>query len=267
MDFKSRIPFGRTGVMVNKIGLASGYGVSAKGIERAYHEYGINYFYVSPLLNIGAMVQAMRNLLVHRDDLFIVQARPYLKGFGGRNLERYVDKWLGKLGLECVDLLLQDVRREFKPKLMDDIRKLKEVGKIRFAGISSHDRSLFPRIALGEVEVPSDFFHVRYNAAHTGTEQDTFPHLPAENRPGIGIYTATCWRKLLKAKNMPEGTKPLTAAECYRFVLSNPDVDVCLTAPKTVEQMAENFKALEAGTLDINEMERVRRIGTYVYGK
>ena len=82
MDFKIRIPFGRTGVMVNKVGLASGYGVSAKGIEKAYHEYGINYFYVSPLLNIGAIVQAMRNLLVHRDDLFVVQARPYLKGFG-----------------------------------------------------------------------------------------------------------------------------------------------------------------------------------------
>jgi len=267
MDFKTRIPFGRTGVMVSRVGLASGYGVCAEGIEKAYHEYGINYFYVSPLLNLGAMVKAMFNLSRHRDDLFVVQARPYLKGFGGRNLERYVDTWLGKLGLEHVDLLLQDVRTEFKPKLLDDIRKLKEVGKVRSAGISSHDRRLFPRIVLGEVEVPSDFFHVRYNAAHTGAEQDIFPYLPAENRPGIGIYTATCWRKLLKAKNMPESTKPLTAAECYRFVLSNPDVDVCLTAPRTAEQMAENFKALEAGPLDAGGMERARRIGAHVYGK
>jgi aryl-alcohol dehydrogenase-like predicted oxidoreductase len=66
---------------------------------------------------------------------------------------------------------------------------------------------------------------------------------------------------------MPPGEEPLTAADCYRFVLSNPDVDVCLTAPGSAQQMEDNFKALEKGPLDKEEMERVRRIGNYIYGK
>ena len=62
MHFKERVPLGRTGLMVSRIGLASGYGVPAASIEKASHEYGINYLYVSPLLNLGNMVQAIRNL-------------------------------------------------------------------------------------------------------------------------------------------------------------------------------------------------------------
>jgi hypothetical protein len=37
MDFKERVPFGRTGLMVSRIGLASGYGVPAAAIEKAFH--------------------------------------------------------------------------------------------------------------------------------------------------------------------------------------------------------------------------------------
>jgi len=46
--------------MVSRIGLASGYGVPAAAIEKAFHEYGINYLYDSPLLNLGNKVRAIR---------------------------------------------------------------------------------------------------------------------------------------------------------------------------------------------------------------
>lgn len=55
MDFKRRVPLGRTGLMVSRIGVASGYGVPAAAIQKAFHEYGANYFYVSPLLNLGSI--------------------------------------------------------------------------------------------------------------------------------------------------------------------------------------------------------------------
>jgi len=267
-DFKERVPFGKTGVMVNRIGLASGYGVPAACIEKAFHEYGVNYFYISPLLNLRSMIQATRNLGTgNRDELLILLARPYFKGLGGRRLESYVEKWLRKLGLEWIDLIFQGVDKSVSQKFTDSLHQLKDSGKVRFVGMSTHERPVFARVASGEVNAPADFFHVRYNVVHLGAEQDVFPLLPREDRPGIGVYTATCWRKPLKAKNMPPGEKPLTAADCYRFVLSNPDVDVCLTAPKTEKQMEENFRALEAGPLDEEEMGRARYIGKYIYGK
>jgi hypothetical protein len=48
MDFKERVPLGRTGLMVSRIELASGYGVPAAAIEKTSHEYGINYTLTNP---------------------------------------------------------------------------------------------------------------------------------------------------------------------------------------------------------------------------
>ena len=250
---------------MSRMGLASGYGVPAAAIEKAFHEYGINYFYVSPLVNLGSMVQAIRNLAPsHRDDLCIVLARPFFRGF---RLESFVERWLKKLELERADLLFQTVRRPPSRKLADQVQRLKDGGKVRFVGVSSHKRPLLGKIARGDVKAPVDFLHVRYNAVHTGAERDIFPHLPRENRPGVVVFTATCWRKLLKPQLMPAGERPLTAADCYRFVLSHPDVDVCITAPASAAQMDDNLTALDAGPLDEEEMARVRRIGDHIYGR
>src|SRR5210317_1455945 len=91
--FFDRIPYGSTSFPVCRVGIASGYGVPAAAIEKAFHEYGVNYFYVSPMLNLSNMVEATRNLSAsHRDELCIVLARPYLGGFGGLRLESFVER-------------------------------------------------------------------------------------------------------------------------------------------------------------------------------
>lgn len=264
MDFRERVPLGRTGLMVSRIGLASGYGVPTAAIERAFHEYGVNYFYLS-FMKRGLMAQAVRNLgPEHRDELCIVLAWPASAGF---YLRRYVERWLRKLNIEQIDLLvLQDLRKPASPRLAERVRRLTDSGKVRFAGMSGHNRPLFGSIARGEVKAPADVFQIRYNAAHPGAEQDIFPHLPKENRPGIVVFTATSWGQLLKPKHMPPGEQPLNGSDCYRFVLSHPDVNVCVTGPSTAEQMEENLTAIDRGPLDDDEMARIRRIGQHVYG-
>jgi len=136
---------------------------------------------------------------------------------------------------------------------------------------------------------------VRYNAAHVGAEKDLFPFLPAggvdgspeaprpadaqatalppatdpgappSESPGIVAFTVLRWGDLLNPKKMPPGEAPLTAAECYRFALSNPHVHVAITGPKTDEEMRHTLGVLEAGPLDADEMVRVRAIGDHVY--
>ena len=103
-------------------------------------------------------------------------------------------------------------------------------------GISSHNRTLFTRLAD---ENDFDVFHVRYNAANSGAEKDVFPHLNKDNRPGIVSFTATRWGQLLNEKKMPAGEPPLSASDCYRFALSNSSVDVCLSGPKNMKMMKE----------------------------
>jgi predicted aldo/keto reductase-like oxidoreductase len=80
-------------------------------------------------------------------------------------------------------------------------------------------------------------------------------------------FTATRWGKLLNPAKMPPGETPPTAADCYRFVLSHTAVDVCMSGAKTVEQMRQNLSVIDAGPMTEAEIERMRRIGDFVYGR
>lgn len=249
---------------VSRLGLASGYGVPAAAMEKTFHEHGVNYFYFSPVLYTGRMAEALRHLAArHRDEIVIALGKPVGQGLF---LRRFVERRLRAIGIDRADLLLmQDVRKP-KPLLFERALRLKEEGRVRFVGMSSHDRPFFGRVARGEVDVPVDVFQLRYNAVHRGAERDVFPFLPERERPGIVNFTATCWRKLLQAKRMPPGEPPVSAADCYRFALSNPNVDVCLTGPSSAQRLEENLTALDAGPLSEEERARLVRIGDYIYG-
>ena len=173
---------------------------------------------------------------------------------------------LRELGTDYADILILGWFGRYPGKrVISSVLKMKEEGKVRFIGMSGHNRQLFGTLAQDE-ESPIDVFMCRYNAAHPGAEQDIFPYLPEDNCPGVTIYTATSWRKLLKEKKMPDDQEPMSAADCYRFVLSDPHVDLCLMGPTNEEQMLEGLTALEQGPLSSDEMERVRAIGNYVHG-
>ena len=53
--------------------------------------------------------------------------------------------------------------------------------------------------------------------------------------------------------------------DSYRFVLSNPNVDVCLTGPATAQQMDANLKALELGPMSDAELQWMRVVGDHVH--
>jgi len=133
--------------------------------------------------------------------------------------------------------------------------------KVRSIGVSIHDR---PRAGRLAEDSPLDLFMIRYNAAHPGAEKDIFPHLE-KRKPSVIAYTATAWRKLLKP---PKGwTGPtMTAGDCYRFCLSNPNIDVVLQGPASAQQFDENFKAVEKGPLSEDEAKWMREYGRLAHG-
>lgn len=261
--FRERTTLGRTGLEVSRLGIGSGYGIPASEVEKAVHEQGINYLYWS-LSRRGGMTEAIRNLApTDRDDV-IIAMQTY--DHSGLFIERAHERGLRKLGIDHADVLILGwFNRYPSRRVLDAALRLKDQGKVRFLAMSGHNRTTHGVVAA-RPDTPIDILMVRYNAAHTGAERDVFPHLPADNRPGITSYTATRWGQLLKARKMPPGEKPLTAAECYRFVLSNPSVDLCFTGPKNEAEMNDALLALEGGPMSAEEMERVRRIGDHVHG-
>jgi aryl-alcohol dehydrogenase-like predicted oxidoreductase len=263
--FKEQTILGRTGLHVGRLGISSSYGAPAEAFEEAF-EKGCNYFVFGSFGRGRSreMIKAIHNITAkgQRDQLVVSlmdYTHSYLLGKG------HFYKGLKKLGLDHVDVLtLGFYPAKPRRQVLDLAFQLKEKGAVRHLALSGHNRKLFPKLREeGEVDV----FQVRYNAANSGAEKDVFPYCGGENRPGIVSFTATRWGQLLKESKMPPGEMPLTAKDCYRFVLSNPAVDICMTGARTREMMRENLETLVSGPLSSEEMERIRRIGDHLYGK
>lgn len=250
---------GRTGLVAGRLGMASSYGVPAKAVERAF-ERGVNYFYWGSIRR-GPFGKALRNLKPQRGRM-VLALQSYSRV--AALVKPSVEIALRRLGFDYADVLLLGLwNRKPSPRILDASRQLRERGLIRHIGVSTHHRPF-----ISSVSADADFgiVHVRYNAAHPGAEREVFPLLAAnENRPGVVTFTATSWRQLMDPKRMPPGERAPTATDCYRFVLSNPAVDVCMTGPANEEQAAEGLRAIELGAMNAEELAWMRRVGAFIH--
>jgi aryl-alcohol dehydrogenase-like predicted oxidoreductase len=266
----ARTTLGRTGLEVGRLGVASSYGVPGTALEWAF-ERGVNYFFWGSRRteSFGA---ALKRLRPHRERfVLVIQSYTRLASLLSWSLERA----LRTLSFDHTDVLLLGMWNKPVPaRILDAARRLKERGLARFLAVSTHNRKLVPRIAAGG---DFDVVHFRYNAAHPGAEQDIFPHLVAAHRPGMVSFTATGVRSLLGkgplqgflpgTRRLPKSERVPTAADCYRFVLTRPEVDVCMTGPANAAQMEQALEALRLGPMSEDELAWMRRVGRMVAGK
>jgi aryl-alcohol dehydrogenase-like predicted oxidoreductase len=258
--FPKRVSLGRSGLSVGQLGVAGGYGVGVKPLLAAF-DRGVNYFYYGSR-RAGGMRAAIREIVGSgkRSELVIVvQSYTRWAWYFGRSLHRALEE----LGIDYADVLLLGwYNKKPNPSILDRAEKMRERGMFRHLAVSGHRRPAF-------VDFASDprfsVLHIRYNAAHTGAEEDVFPHLSNDPRPGFVAYTATRWGALFNPRRMPPGEEPLRGRDAYRFVLSNPNFDVCMSGPKNAREMDEALAALEEGPLSPEEEQRLRRIGRYVH--
>jgi aryl-alcohol dehydrogenase-like predicted oxidoreductase len=247
---------------VSRIGLASSYGAGADAVEEAYGERGINYFYWGsmrrPDFGEGIRRVARRN----RDDLVIViQSYARLPGWMTSSFERA----LRRLNLDHAEILLLGLHnRPPSGRIMDAALRLREQGRARFLAISCHRRLTFQYYVRDGI---FDILMFRYNAAHRGAEQEILPLLTSPSRQGTVSYTATRWGSLINPKKCPSGERVPRAADCYRFVLSRPGIDVCLAGPASTDQMREALEALDRGPMSEEELAWMRRIGDHIHGR
>ncbi len=254
---------GRTGLEVSRIGIGASYGIDDAGLRRAF-ERGINFFYFGTM-RTREMARAVGEIAAAgQRDRLVVAIQSYSSW--GWYLRKSVDKALRKLKLEFADLLILGKKDQpVTGALLEQALKVKESGKVRFLVVSAHRRAAF------QEHMRSGNFGaimVRYNAAHPGAEKEVFPFVPvgrsAEDRPGVISYTATRWGTLLQP--VP-GEAALTAADCYRFVLSNPSVDVCMTGPQNGQELEAAFQAADMPPFSGEDLDRLRRIGSVIHGR
>jgi len=256
---------GRTGLAVHRVGLSATYRPGRDTVRRAIEE-GLNYFFCFGVDT--QMTKVLREEMRGRREKFVVATGAYNLLLGHPNIERTLEKRLRQLRAEYIDVFMflgVTKAKHFPPELIAEFHRLKETGKVRWVGLSTHDRKFAGRLAA---EGAVDVLMIRYNAAHRGAEQDIFPFLEPHN-PGVTSFTATRWRELIRrpAKRKWPSAEPVpTAGQAYRFVLSNPAVHVCLMSPSNVRQFEANLREIrENGPLSPEEMDFMRRFGDAVH--
>jgi predicted aldo/keto reductase-like oxidoreductase len=262
MKFSEPIILGRTGLKAGRMGVSSSYGTPTAALEEAF-ERGCNYFAWGTFIiwHLAKMRNAIRHIVQQgkRDKLILA-----IVSFAHQPLltELFFMKALKNTGTDFADvLLLGGFSKHPSPKIIEGALKMKEKGMCRYLGLTGHNPKLFAQLRKENI---FDVFHVLYNAAYREAEIETFPFLQGDKRPGVVTFTATSWGQLLKANKMPIGELPPTSVDCYRFVLSHPVVDICLTAPKTIEHMRQNLAVLDLEPMQQEELERMRRIGVHI---
>jgi len=248
------------GRRVFRLGLATNYGIGGADLEWAL-EQGVNYVFWTP--GARKVTDSLKAALKSDRESIVLACGPTTGYFGG-GIRRACDRLLAMLGTEYIDvfqLFWLGRASAWTPATIDALTSLRESGKVRAIGVSIHDRKRAGRLAE---DSPLDLLMIRYNAAHTGAEQDIFPYL-AERRPAVVAYTATRWGGLLKRPKGWSGPV-MTAADCYRFCLSSPHVDLVLTGPKSRAELQENLDNLrEKGPLPEEENRRIRDFGQIVH--
>jgi aryl-alcohol dehydrogenase-like predicted oxidoreductase len=250
-------PFGSTGLRVSPLGLSGSFGIDPTAVERAFHELGINTFFVTPRMK--GLVEGLRRLIRagHRDALVLAAGANVPLGWSVGREWAAVARALAVEQLDVFHLFWVQARWYVGGKTWPAMVRLKETGKVRALAVSCHDRPM-ARALVDELGL--DALMIRYNAAHRGAEREIFASFQGR-RPGVIAYTATRWGRLLK----PAGDLgPMTAPECYRFALSHPAVDVALCGAATFEELCEDVEGVRKGPLPDERLEQVRAFGDVV---
>jgi aryl-alcohol dehydrogenase-like predicted oxidoreductase len=265
-----RWTLGRTRLKVGRLGISSSYGLPGDALERAF-EQGVNYVYWGSR-RLASFGEGLKRLSPQRDKfVLVIQSYARIGGLVSWSLERA----LRALNYDYADVLLLGMwNKPVSRRILDAARELKRRGLARFLAVSTHRRTLVPRLAIYD---DFDIVHFRYNAAHPGAEKEIFPLLPPHKRPGMVAFTATSWGQLTGNARMPtlnsdafpipKNERVPTATDCYRYVLSRPEVDVCMTGPADEKRMNEALEAQRLGPMSEEELAWMRRVGRAIRGK
>lgn len=253
---------------VFRMGIAGNYGLQSQDIEWAADQ-GANYWVWGA--GFKKVTQGIKNVIRKDREKNVIAMLGW--GLFAWQVRKSVENALRKLCTDYLDVFkLGWLGRTsfYTQKITDTLLELKQEGKIKAIGTSTHDRKRAGKLAL-KSEI--DLFMIRYNAKHPGAEEDIFPHLSKRN-PAVISYTALAWGQLtrpLKNISMPpwphqkhDNIPPLTPQLCYRFVLTNPHIHLVLTAPKNREQLHQNLQAVEQGPLNQEELDWVSQYGNLV---
>jgi len=298
---------GRTGLKVSVAGLGCGghsrlgqtYGNSLEqsvAVVKAAIDIGINFIDTAAAYGtekiVGEAVRGQRDkVFISTKTAILPWGEPNAKPFTGAQILEQLEKNLGRLGTDYVDLYnlhgivhaqIEYVNAELVPALI----RAREQGKIRFLGITEHfgadtnHKMLSAAIPTGVWDVVMVGFNLlnpsarrnvlRLTQAHNVGVQDMFAVRRAlSNRQGLAEAldviekAGQLDRSKLDSSDplgfLTEGTEGIVDA-AYRFCRHEPGIDVVLTGTGKVDHLRENVASINRGPLPARMLSKLEEL-------
>jgi L-galactose dehydrogenase len=260
---------GRTGLEVSEIGLGTSKGLveklsASEGgrlVARAL-DLGVNFIDTARHYGRGeAEARVGAAIRGRREDVFLCTKGGTTAG-GGRSFAREsllesMDRSLGKLGTECVDVYLLHMASasNLAPgcEAVETLLELKAAGKARFIGASVDGPDVWPALENEALDV----LEITHNLADLYPEESGF--LDAAAAKGVGLVVkeplAVCnfyrssphppwaaheWQRLQHYDFLREKSKTDAAEIALRFVLSEGRIHTAVPATTSLDHLAAN---------------------------
>jgi len=268
---------GRTKFRASDISLGSGRIRPENGgeaIARAAIERGVNYFDTSPdYSENGSEIALGHAMKGHRDHMFVATKFCTANGHvqHGSSVHEYmkaVEESLERLQTDHVDLVhvhaCDSVERLLDPNVHEAFDRLREQGKVRFLGVSTHTPNLE---AVADAALASNRFDVMMLSYHHGTWPRLGEIVERAAKQDVGVVAM----KTLKGAShhgMEEFREEADsfAQAAFKWVLSNPNVS-CLVISFYEHQHVDEYLHASGKPLRRHDLGVLERYDRLVAGK
>jgi len=243
-----RRTLGATDVALSPLIVSGAFELHHAWLARA-RDAGVNAFFWEPEYRaLGAFLARAER----KEDLVVV-AGTYEAD--RKTIERDAERALKRLRIDALGaMLLFWVRSpaRLSDEAYEALSRLKERGKVRAIGFSTHLRDLAARAIT---ERHWDVVMTRHSAAHTGAESALLP-VARERNVGVIAFSALVYGRML--------SNAVDAADCYRYSLAQPGVSAVITAPRRQRELEQNLAVMRRSSIDADAIIRLRDHGARV---
>jgi HEAT repeat protein len=246
---------GRTGIAVAPFGISGANGLGCADLAMAY-ERGVNLFFWEP--SHEELARFVRGV-AHQG--IVMVAGSYHAD--AASIERDLYRALRVLRRDTIDVFLAFWTRSAAriDHVTEPLLELRRRNLARAVGVSTHDRAL----ACLAVDRGLDVVMVRHSAAHRGAETSVFPHCAARGA-SVLTFSNLCYGRMLHRTGAALSAG-VTAADCYRYSLSQAGVHACIAAPRRYSELLADLEVLEDPSLRPSRARELQEHGALVYAR
>lgn len=229
---------GNTGLRVTTVGYGCMITSDPTVITRAV-DRGINYFDSSRNYQGGQNERMVGSALGNRrKDIFLASKCDTRTG---PSILMELDRSLTELGTDHLDVWhlhgLSDPS-QITDELVEAQRKAKERGKIRFAGVSTHN---LPAIVDRAIEAKMEVVQVQYNFASAASYG---PAIEKLHKAGIGVIGMKVMARSGRGRGAGPERPANFAPAALKWAINNPAIATTVPSMTDIDQLEQNFRAM-----------------------